>query len=188
MKKLIGVLVVLFLVFGFMGCASKNIAAPLAESSLFPPVIRDAIANAPANVLIGIGDSNLTVLSQARTMSASRARAEIARQMNTIVEDMIRDYMAGSEQDPRAAISFQEVITVSLSRAELTGASVVAQDRDRSGVYWTVVYMSKENVATEITQAQAAARLAVPAMASFDAEARMNEAFDRLNARERSLR
>jgi hypothetical protein len=106
--------------------------------------------------------------------------------MNTIVEDMVRDYMAGSELDPRAALSFQENITVSLSRAELQGASIVAQDRTRDGVVWTVVFMGKENVAREINQAEAAARLAVPAMASFDAEARMNEAFDRANARERS--
>jgi hypothetical protein len=34
-------------------------------------------------------------------------------------------------------------------------------------------------VAKEINQATAASKLAVPAMASFDAEARMNEAFDK---------
>ena len=40
------------------------------------------------------------------------------------------------------------------------------------------MHLSKTSVAREINQAQAAARLAIPAMASFDAEARMNEAFE----------
>jgi hypothetical protein len=42
------------------------------------------------------------------------------------------------------------------------------------------MYLSKANVTREISQAQAAARLAVPAMASFDAERRMNEAFEQV--------
>ena len=40
------------------------------------------------------------------------------------------------------------------------------------------MHLSKASVVNEISQAQAAARLAVPAMASFDAEKRMNEAFE----------
>jgi len=46
------------------------------------------------------------------------------------------------------------------------------------------MYLSKANVAREISQAQAAARLKVPAMASFDAEKRMNEAFEQLKKEE----
>ena len=40
------------------------------------------------------------------------------------------------------------------------------------------MHLSKANAAREITQAQTAAKLAVPAMSSFDAEQRMNEAFE----------
>jgi len=39
--------------------------------------------------------------------------------------------------------------------------------------------LNKTNTAREINQAVAAAKLAVPAMASFNAEQRMNEAFDK---------
>jgi hypothetical protein len=46
-------------------------------------------------------------------------------------------------------------------------------------VVWTIVHLGKSDVAAEIGAAQAAARLAVPAMASFSAEDRMNEAFAR---------
>ena len=41
-----------------------------------------------------------------------------------------------------------------------------------------MIHLSKANVTREISQAQAATRLAVPAMSSFDAEKRMNEAFE----------
>ena len=182
MKRTIIFLIVMIFTLSLSGCATRD----RDRAGVFPDFVRRAVANAPADVLVGVGNARLNSLAHSRTASAGRARAEIARQMNTMVEDMVRDYMAGSELDPRAAISFQEVITVSLSRAELQGASIVAQDRARDGVVWTVVFMGRENVAKEINQAQAAARLAVPAMASFDAEARMNEAFNRTNARERS--
>jgi hypothetical protein len=92
---------------------------------------------------------------------------------------MIRDYSAGSEVDPSAALSFQENITVALSKSTLTGSVPVEEDQDDNGNYWVVVMLSKTNAVTEINQAQAAARLAVPAMASFNAEDRMNAAFDK---------
>jgi hypothetical protein len=113
------------------------------------------------------------------TVSATRARAEISRQMNTMIQDMVRDYQASSEVDRSAAISFQENITVALSKSTLTGSRIVDADFDDSGACWTVVQLGKSNVVQEINQAQAQAKLSVPAMASFNAEDRMNAAFDR---------
>jgi hypothetical protein len=54
------------------------------------------------------------------------------------------------------------------------------EDQDANGNYWTAVTLSKAGAANEIKQAIAEAKLRVPTMASFDAESRMNEAFDRL--------
>jgi hypothetical protein len=99
--------------------------------------------------------------------------------MDTIIRDMVRDYTAGSEVDLSAVLSFQESITVALSQSRLQGASIVDESEDTNGNYWTIVMLSKGGVVQEINQAVAAARLAVPAMASFNAEARMNEAFDK---------
>jgi hypothetical protein len=95
-----------------------------------------------------------------------------------MISNMVRDYTASSEVDPSAAVSFQENITVQLSRSNLSGATIQTEQADDAGNWWVVMYLSKTNVAREITQAQAAAKLAVPAMASFDAERRMNEAFE----------
>jgi hypothetical protein len=139
--------------------------------------VREALKNVPDDVLVGIGVAKLASLSQSMTVSSTRARADISRQMNTMVRDMVRDYQASSEVDPQAAISFQENITVALSQATLTGARVVEQDQTEDGTVWTVVWLDKTALANNINQAQAAARLAVPAMASFNAEERMNAAF-----------
>jgi len=104
--------------------------------------------------------------------------------MNTMIQDMIRDYQASSEVDPKAALSFQENITVALSKATLTGARVVDFDYTEDNTCWVVVQLDKSSTVQEINQAQAAAKLNAPAMASFNAEERMNAAFDRVYAQE----
>ena len=189
MKKIVSVLMVLLFVFVMISCGSKPAPAPAPKKDTgFPKFVQDALFNAPEDVLVGIGNAKLASLSQSRTISTNRARAEIARQMETIVQDMIRDYQASSEVDPKAAISFQENITVSLSKATLQGSRTVAQNSDDSGQVWTVVYLGKNNVAEEINQAQSAARLAVPAMASFNAEDRMNAAFASVKGQDAQVR
>ena len=134
--------------------------------------------DAPEDVLVGIGTAKLNSLAQSRTMAANRARQEISFTMDSLVRSMIRDYQASSEVDPNAALSFQENISVTLSKSNISGAVVNWEGSDKDGNWWCVLHLSKANVVREISQAQAAARLAVPAMASFDAEERMNEAFE----------
>jgi hypothetical protein len=143
-----------------------------------PQFVKDAVKNTPENALVGIGTAKLASISQSRTISGTRGRADLARQLDALIKDMVRDYQASSEVDPSSALAFQETITVSLSQSRLQGASVVDEDIDDAGNYWTVVMLSKSDVAKEINQATAAAKLKVPAAASFDAEARMNAAFD----------
>ena len=190
MKKAVILVAAFCLIFALIGCDSTSggggssggsAAAPSERRvpGAFPDFVKQAIFNAPEDVLVGIGSAKMATLSQSRTISATRARAEISRQMNSMVQDMVRDYTAGSEMDPSATISFQENITVALSKADVSGARIVDQDADAQGNIWTVVWMDKAGVAKEISQAQAAAKLAVPQMASFNAEDRMNEAFAR---------
>jgi len=180
MKKIFGVLIIIGLVLS--GCATKEVAAGRGVPDTFPAIIRDALKKAPPDALVGIGTAKLASLAQSRVVAQTRARAEISRQMTTIIEDMVRDYQASSEVDPSSAISFQENITVALSKAELRGAAVMEEYGDPNGNYWVVVVMNKTDVVNEINQAQAAAKLQVPAMASFNAEDRMNEAFARVQS------
>jgi hypothetical protein len=175
MKKVIGIIAVSCLLLALFSCASK----PPASGGM-PPEAANARRNAPEDVLVGIGNAKMGTVAQSRNIAATRARAEISNSLDSIVKNMVRDYTASSEVDPGAALAFQENITVTLSKSNLSGAVPYWEGSDKDGQWWCVMYLSKANVAREISQAQAAARLAVPAMASFDAEKRMNEAFEQL--------
>jgi hypothetical protein len=143
-----------------------------------PSNIANARRNAPEDVLVGVGNAKMGTVAQSRNIAATRARAEISNVMDSIVKNMVRDYTATSEVDRQAAIAFQENITVTLSKSDLSGAVIINEEPDENGQWWCVMHLSKADVVKEISQAQAAARLTVPAMASFDAERRMNEAFE----------
>ena len=184
MKK-IAVLAAAVVALAFSACATtEGVPQPSDHvgGGIWPPAITRFMNNAPDDVLYGIGVANMATLSHSRTLAATRARAEIVRQMGVMIEDMVRDYVAGSEVDHSAVIAFQENITVQLARGELVGSTIVAEDRDSEGV-WAVVMLNRADAVREINQAQAAARLAVPAMASFDAQARMEDAFNRHDSR-----
>jgi hypothetical protein len=183
MKKIIFTITCLIAILMVMSCAStggnRTTDQERRVDGRIPAEVRDVIRNSPENVLVGVGTARMATLGQSRTISATRARAEISRQIETIIMDMVRDYVAGSEIDHSSVVAFQENITVALSRSRLQGATIVDEIEDVRGNYWTIVMMNRSSTGSEANQAVAAARLAVPAMASFNAEARMNEAFDR---------
>jgi hypothetical protein len=178
------------LAFAVIGCgttgggkeASQN-ASPVL--GLVPQFVNDAYQNASEDVLIGIGTykigSDMSKMSAGMTFAQTRARADISRQLTTIIKNMITDYTTASELDPDASLSFQENITQVLSRAELKGARIVTSNTD-NGLLWVVMEYSKSVAAGDYSAAQAAAKLAVPAAAAFDALARMENAFDKAAA------
>ena len=188
MKRPLSIIMILLAVILAVSCASTgggSASPPPPEQdgrsvdSRIPQFVRNYIRNAPEDALVGVGSARMASLNQSRTVSSTRARAELSRQMDTLVRDMVRDYTAGSEVDHSAVLSFQESITVALSQSRLQGATIVDEDMDNDGNYWTVVMLNKTSTVNEINQAVSEAKLSVPAMASFNAEARMNEAFDK---------
>jgi len=188
MKKAFFVSMVLLMIIMAVSCASTGGASGGTQvsagngrrvDSRVPQFVKDAVKNAPEDALVGIGTARMRTDNLSINTATVRARAELSRQMDTIIRDMIRDYTAGSEVDPSAVMAFTENITVALSRARLQGSSVVNMDKDEAGNYWIVVMLNKTRAVQEINQAVSSAKLAVPAMASFNAEDRMNDAFDR---------
>jgi hypothetical protein len=147
-----------------------------------PQFVNDAYRNASEDVLIGIGTykigSDMSKMSTGLTFAQTRARADISRQLTTIIKDMITDYTATNELDPDASLSFQENITQALSKADLKGAKIVTSNTD-NGLLWVVMEYSKSAAANDYSSATAAAKLAVPAAAAFDALSRMENAFDK---------
>jgi len=177
MKKFVGVVLMLSLALAFMGCGSQAAANPAGQSGGMPEWVRKARRSAPEDVLVGIGSAKLATTNQSMNTSETRARAQIVRAMNSMVSNMIEDYTASSEMDPSVAVAFNQEITTSLARARLTGAVIEDQNVEPDGTWWTVIYLNKANVVNEINQAQAAAKLAVPAALAFNAESRMEEKF-----------
>jgi hypothetical protein len=147
--------------------------------------VNDAYRNASEDVLVGVGTykigNDMSKMSTGMTFAQTRARADISRQLTTIIKDMVTDYTATSELDPAAALSFQETITQALSRADLKGARIVTSNTD-NGLLWVVMEYSKSAAAVDYSAAQSAAKLAVPAAAAFDALSRMENAFDKAAA------
>lgn len=160
--------------------------APVAQPAVLgnvPQFVNDAYMNASEDVIIGIGTykigTDMSKMSTAMTFAQTRARADITRQLTSIIKDMVNDYTATSEIDPDSAVSFQESITNALAKAELRGAKVVQSQTDNNGLLWVVMEYSKSAAAADYSAAAAAAKLAVPAAAAFDALSRMDTAFDK---------
>ncbi|MDR1306557.1 MAG: hypothetical protein LBK74_03155 [Treponema sp.] len=183
MKKLFfGLLAAGFVV--LTGCAGSAQPKTPALGNV-PQFVNDAYLNASEDVLVGIGTykigTDMSRMGNAMTFAQTRARADIARQLQSIVKNMVTDYAAASELDPGAALSFQENITQALARADLRGAKVVVSNTD-NGLLWVVMEYSKSSAANDYSAAASAAKLAVPAAAAFDALARMENAFDKAAA------
>jgi formylglycine-generating enzyme required for sulfatase activity len=172
MKKGLFVLAML-ITFMAVSCSS---APPQESQSGLPKIVTEARRNAPEDVLVGIGFAKLSTQNLSKTEAETRARAEIARAINSVVGNVIRDYQAGSELDRTAALSFQEEITVALASSTLQGAVIVDEDWI-DGTYYVVMHLNKSNVVREINQAAATARLNAQLRDSLLAEERMNAAF-----------
>ncbi|MDR1094894.1 MAG: hypothetical protein LBL31_00725 [Spirochaetaceae bacterium] len=189
MKRFFGLSVAALVALSMAGCGSGPKAAPASSGPMgsglsgVPTFVNDAYLNASEDVLIGIGTykigNDMSKMGTGKTFAETRARADLARQLDSIVKNMVNDYTATSEIDPGAAVSFQETVTQSLSKAQLRGARTVKLERDDNGILWVVMEFSKSAAAEEVNQAANAAKLAIPAAAAFDALDRMETAFSK---------
>jgi hypothetical protein len=177
------------LALSLVGCGTSGGSVAAEPYQYTPPVlgnvpqfVNDAYQNASEDVLIGVGTyklgNDMSKMNTAMTFAQTRARADITRQLQSIMKDMVTDYTATSELDPDAALSFQENITQALAKAELRGARIVKSDT-LNGLLWVVMEYSKSAAASDYSAAASAAKLAVPAAAAFDAMSRMENAFDK---------
>jgi len=156
-------------------------AAPPPQADPVSDFIRETRRGAPENALLGIGTSTHANRAMARSTAEIRARAEIVRQLDVVVRNMVTDYMAGSEAEPEALLSFQESVTQSIAASQLRGA-IVRDEINVGGEQVTIVMLSSDNVANEIMTAhQSAAALAPHANAAMWALDRMERALAEQN-------
>ena len=138
-------------------------ATPPVQADPVSDFIRETRRNAPEDALLGIGTSTHSNRAMARTTAETRARAEIVRQLDVVVRSMITDYMAGSEAEPEALLSFQESVTQTLAASQLRGA-VIRDELNVGGEQIAIVMLSGSNVANEIMSASESAAAIAPHM------------------------
>jgi hypothetical protein len=186
MKKLFLCVLTAGLLLSLVGCASSG-GASTSTSKVglggVPQSVSDAYMNASEDVLVGIGTyktgGDPSKIGAGKTFAETRARADISRQLQTLVKNMVTDYTATSELDPSASLSFQEEITQTLSKSDLRGAKTIKLDTDDNGLLWVVMEYSKSAAEAEVNQATNAAKLKVPQAAAFNAIERMDSAFNK---------
>jgi hypothetical protein len=148
MKKISPVIAVLILALSVFGCASQpsSPAAPASAPVTLPPWINDV---APEDALWGIGSAKQSSTQMSMTMAETRARADIARQLTSVVEGMITDYTRDANMGTanQASIGLQESINRQLSQAQLTGARVDQRWNAPDGTFWARVVYSKTDAA-----------------------------------------
>jgi len=165
MKKISGVVFAVCLVLVIAGCATTGGV---------PSEITKARRSAPEDAIVGVGTAKMGTLNMSRTTAATRARADISNVLSSAVSNMFRDFNAASEVDRDANMAYQESFTRTISDSNISGAVIVEEIEDKDGNWWVVMYLSKADIAREINQAQAAARLRVPQMAAYSVEQDMD--------------
>jgi len=177
MKRTSVILALVVSVVAFVA-TSCGTAAPAAAPAADPvsDFIREVRRGSPENAILGIGASNHSNRSLARTAAETRARAEVARQVDVMVRNMVLDYTAGSEAEQQALLQFTETVTQTLAQQAQRGA-VIRDEINIGGEQVTVVMFTGEAFGSGLMDAhQAAAALAPHANHAMWAAERMNRA------------
>ena len=144
--------------------------------------IREVRRGAPENALLGIGTSNHTNRGLARTTAETRARAEIARQVEVVINNMILDYTAGSEAQQAALLSFQQNVTSSLAQQTQRGA-IIQDETNIGGEQIVIVVLTTDALKNGVMGASQSAAALAPHMGNaMWALDRMDQALSQQNA------
>jgi len=166
---------------GFVACGSAPAQPQPDPVSEF---IREVRRGTPENAILGIGTSTHANRGLARTTAETRARAEIARQVDVTVRNMIMDYTAGSEAEMQALLQFTESVTQTLTQHAQRGA-IIRDENFINGEQITVVMLSEDSLRQGLLNASQSAAALAPHMGNaMWALDRMNEALGVMNAAE----
>jgi hypothetical protein len=112
-------------------------AAGAPDWYLNPPLADDAI--------YGVGAANMTQLDRSRKMAVSRAREDIAFQMNATVEAAIIDYaQEAGVDDNNQVVSFVENISRQITQTTLRGARTDQVTQGTDGTVYALVSYPKD--------------------------------------------
>jgi hypothetical protein len=135
---------------------------------LSPPMSKDFI--------YGVGEARMSTLSLSRTAALSRARDDIARQVQVLVKSAVSDYaQQAGEGSNQQALQFVETVSRQIASVTLSGTRTERMEPSRDGTVYALVSYPLSNMRdaarTEFTRNEGAA------FAEFKAD----EALDRLD-------
>ena len=138
MKKFSLILLVLVIGFALAGCASKP---SVGSASDVPPWLNDL---PPDDVIWGIGQAKQSSVSMSMTIAESRARAAIARELQTKVQQMIEDYnMDAGNVKNQANASMQQNIMRQVINIDVSGARIIQRWQGKDGMWWFLAEMKR---------------------------------------------
>ncbi|AEF81991.1 hypothetical protein [Leadbettera azotonutricia] len=182
MKK--GFIAFLALVLAFSAFGCKSSPEGVSDPSM-PPWINE---QPPEDMLWGIGVADSAQVQMRMTMADSRARQDIARQIQTLAQGMVTDYAreAGGI-DNTAALQFAESVSRQVAQANLQGAvRDVMWNTPDNKTLWVRIKMSKSDAAkTAADQASKAIESEAARYAEFkamDALKMMDSALDKYSS------
>lgn len=136
-KKLgfIPFLFVLVVVSAFAGGKKEQVDLP--DFVLTPPVSEEA--------LYGVGYAKSENLAQALTIAKTRARADVARQLDTQIQSAITDYFQESGvTENKQNLNFIESISREVTNKKLKNSVVVKQYPTKDGGVWVLISVSQK--------------------------------------------
>jgi cbb3-type cytochrome oxidase subunit 3 len=144
MKKVAVMLICLLAVLA-AACNSTSKARTTVQDPNTPEWLNDF---PPEDVLWGIGTAKQSSEAMSMTMAESRARQNIAFQLNTEVQAMITDYArdAGTT-DNQASLQLAETVGRQLTQTTLSGVSPLKRWKASDGTWWYLVQLKKADAA-----------------------------------------
>jgi len=144
--------------------------------------IREARRSAPEGAILGIGTSNLPNMAIARSTAEARARAEIARQVEVVVTNMIEVVTIASEAERDALLSYQSDTTRTLANQTQQGATIF-DENVINGNQITIVILTVDALRNGIMGAnESMSKLSPHAGAAFFSLDRMDAELAKQNA------
>jgi len=186
MKRFFSLVFVVAAIFIVVSCGSAAQTQPqqIRQGDPINEFIREVRRNTPENAILGIGSSNHSNRNRANSTAEQRARAQVTRQIESVVSNMVIDYSASSEAQPQALLQFSEEVSRTLAQQTLRGATIPDQIYE-NGESVVVVMITAESFRNGVINASRSAAALAPHMANAQwALERMDNALKANNMRE----
>lgn len=125
-----------------LGAVALILASCASEQRINTKDIPDFYVNPPTarDTIYGVGEARMSTLSLSRTTALSRARDDIARQVQILVKNAVTDYaQQAGEGRNQQTINFTETISRQIANVTLSGVQTVKIEPTEDGTVYALV-------------------------------------------------